>query len=156
MDLSAPVSTIMTSQLLTVGPADPLEEVRLIFDRHRIHHVPVVRFRTLIGMISKGDFLHFTRGISRSAYDNIIEESRLRNYRAEDIMTRDLATLQDSDTISSALAIFLQNQFHAIPVLKNSELIGILTTYDILRLLAKAYAVEFQETEIKHDTHDEY
>lgn len=156
MDFGAPVSTIMTRQLLTVGPYDPLEEVRLIFERHRIHHVPVVHFRTLIGMISKGDFLHFTRGISRSVYDNIIEESRLRNYKAEDIMTRDLVTLQHSDTVSSALAIFLQNQFHAIPVLKNSELEGILTTYDILRLLAKAHAVEYQESEIKHDAHDQY
>ncbi|MEM8909876.1 MAG: CBS domain-containing protein, partial [Bacteroidota bacterium] len=49
----------MTTKLLTVNPKDKLQEVKKIFDDHRIHHLPVVRYKTIVGLISKTDLLYF-------------------------------------------------------------------------------------------------
>lgn len=137
MNVLAPVKTIMSSNLITVNPADKLTRVKEIFDEHNIHHIPVVRFKELVGIISKSDFLHFLRGFSPNDEDRFVNYARLRAYTAEDIMTKGLAKLDPEDRINVALEIFLVNRFHAIPVVKGEELVGILTTYDIIKTLAQ-------------------
>jgi acetoin utilization protein AcuB len=136
MNILAPVKTIMSTELLTVNPADKLTLVKEIFDEHNIHHLPVVRFKELVGIISKSDFLHFLRGFSPNDEDRFVNYARLRAFSAEDIMTKGLAKLDPDDRINVALEIFLVNRFHAIPVVKNEELVGIVTTYDIIKTLA--------------------
>ncbi len=136
MDILAPISTIMTSKLITVNPLDKLIEVHQIFETHKIHHLPVVRYKKIVGMISKTDLLYFLKGITNNDYENFLNEARLKNYCAEDIMTTGLATLASTDRIGVALQIFKENLFHAIPIVDNDELQGIVTTYDIISALA--------------------
>ena len=136
MSLSAALSTVMTIKLLTVSPKDKLSFVKEIFDNNRIHHIPVVRYTNLIGMISKSDFQYFLRGVQRSEYDQILENSRLNVYLAEDIMTNELSVLSSNARIREALDIFLENMFHAIPIVDDDALVGILTTHDIIKAIA--------------------
>ncbi|MEO0340018.1 MAG: CBS domain-containing protein [Bacteroidota bacterium] len=35
----------MTTDLITVNPADKLTQVKEVFDSNNIHHIPVVRFK---------------------------------------------------------------------------------------------------------------
>ena len=135
MNVLAPIKTIMTSELITVNPGDKLTAVKEIFEQHNIHHVPVVRFRELVGIISKTDFMYFLRGFSRNEEDRFVNYARLRAYTAEDIMTAGLAKLGPEDRINVALEMFMVNRFHAIPVIDNQELVGIVTTFDIIKAL---------------------
>ncbi len=137
MNVLAPVKTIMSKDLITVTPTDKLTVVKEIFDENNIHHLPVVRFKELVGIISKSDFLHFLRGFSPNDEDRFVNFARLRAYNAEDIMTKGIAKLDPEDRINVALEIFMVNRFHAIPVVKDGDLVGIVTTYDIIRTLAK-------------------
>ncbi|MCB9081099.1 MAG: CBS domain-containing protein [Lewinellaceae bacterium] len=136
MNVLAPVKSIMSTGLITVNPADKLTVVKEVFDTHNIHHIPVVRFKEIVGIISKTDFLHFMRGFSRNDEDRFVNYARLRAYSAEDIMTKGLAKLTPNDRINVALEIFLANRFHAIPVTENNDLVGIVTTFDIIKALA--------------------
>jgi len=136
MNVLAPVKSIMTSKLVTVNPADKLTVVKEIFDKHPIHHIPVVRFKEIVGIISKTDFMHFLRGFSRNEEDRFVNYARLRAYTAEDIMTKGLAKLAPGQRINVALDIFLTNRFHAIPVVEEGDLVGIVTTFDIIKALA--------------------
>ncbi|HOY18881.1 MAG TPA: CBS domain-containing protein [Haliscomenobacter sp.] len=136
MNVLAPVKSIMSTHLITVAPSDKLSLVKDIFDDHNIHHIPVVRYKELIGIISKTDFMHFLQGFSPNEEDRFVNYARLRSYAAEEIMTKGLAKLNPDDRINVALEIFLVNRFHAIPVVENDELVGILTTYDIIKALA--------------------
>lgn len=136
MNILAPVKTIMTTQLMTVNPEDKLIAVKEIFDTHTIHHIPVVRFRKMVGLISKTDLLYFMRGFSKSQEDKFVDEARLRAFTAEEIMTHGIAKLAPTDRISVALEIFLVNHFHAIPVVENDELVGIVTTFDVIKAMA--------------------
>lgn len=137
MDFTAPVSKFMTRKLVTVMPTDRLTMVQEIFNNQRIHHLPVVRYTTLVGLISKTDLMHFLRGVELTPYDRLVEESRLNHYTAEDIMTKGIATLESSERVNVALQLFTENLFHAIPIVDNGELVGMLTTFDIIKTLVE-------------------
>jgi len=137
MNTLAPVSSIMTTQLLTVNPKDNLALVQEIFEKNKIHHLPVVRYKKLVGFLSKSDLLYFIKGHSQNTYDEVINNTRLKNYTVEKIMTTGIAKLAPDDKIMVALKVFQENLFHAIPIVENEELVGIITTYDIIDQLAK-------------------
>ena len=136
LDLRAPVSSIMTTSLITIEPQETMKRVKEIFDTHRIHHLPVVSEKHIIGLISKSDVLHFIRGMHQSSYDELLENVRLERYHAEDIMTTRLAKIDVDERINVAIEVFKENLFHAIPVVKNGELAGLITTFDIIRMLS--------------------
>ncbi len=131
MNVFAPVSTIMVTDLVTVNPETTLREVNEIFDRHSFHHLPVVNFRKIVGMVSRTDFDRFVGGLRRNNDSlDILEKTCV-----EEIMTKGLGKLEPDDRINVALEIFSKNWFHALPVVQNDELVGILTTQDIIRAL---------------------
>lgn len=53
------VREVMTSQLVTVDPDAGIEECMAIMTRERIRHLPVVRSRRLLGVISIGDLVKY-------------------------------------------------------------------------------------------------
>ena len=72
-----------------------------------------------------------------------IKQDELRNnmwlshYQVKDMMTSELATLEPDDSIRTALAVFQENLFHALPIVKGDELLGLITTYDLLKYFAQ-------------------
>lgn len=137
MNFTAPVSELMTRKLVTVIPTDKLDVVKGIFEKQKIHHLPVVKYRTLVGFISKTDLLHFSKGLKISSGEALEEKARLKHYSVEDIMKTGIATLEPTDRLNVALQLFLENRFHALPIVENGELIGMITTYDIIKLLVE-------------------
>lgn len=137
MNLLDTVSTIMSKELITIQEHALLTEVEQIFRDHRIHHIPVLDKEDLVGMVSKSDYLFFKRGFNDQTTDQKIDLFRLKTHKVSDIMTKGLATLEETERINVALAIFKENLFHAIPIVEGKELIGILTTYDIINQLDK-------------------
>ena len=139
MNVLAPVKSIMSTKLVTVAPGDKLTALKEVFDENKIHHVPVVRYKKLVGLVSKTDFLHFLRGFNRNEEDRFVNEARMRAYNVEDIMTKGIAKLNPGDRIDVALEIFLENRFHAIPVTdEEGDLEGILTTFDIIKAVSQS------------------
>ncbi len=136
MNILAPVSSIMTKKVIAIGPEDDLFLVKEIFAKNNIHHLPVVRHDTLLGIISKTDFDVYYKSLSRHFEDRFINETLLHVHRAKEIMTEKLAKLESTDRINVALEVFKLNRFHALPVVDNGELVGILTTHDIIKALA--------------------
>ena len=138
MNIVAPISSIMSTNLITVAPEDTLERVKELLDSHNIHHLPVVDGPEIVGIVSSTDFRHFMRGFARNQTDQLTEQVRLRAWKVQDIMTKGLAKVEAEDPIRTALEIFKTNRIHALPVVRNyTELVGIITTYDIIRKLAE-------------------
>ncbi len=113
-----------------------MKKVDNIFESEKIHHLPVVDEGKLIGMLSKSDLLFCKRNINPDSPDLMIEDLRLNSIRAEEIMTTGLAQMEPEDRIEIALEVFKINMFHAIPIVKDGHLVGIVTTLDIIRHLA--------------------
>ena len=138
MNLFAPVSSLMThhQDLVIVTPDDTLAHIKDIFDTHSFHHIPVVRFREIVGIVSKLDFEHIMGNIESNNYKFLVDR-RLEHIKASDIMTTRLGKIESTDRLNVAVEIFTINRFHALPVVDNHELVGIITPYDILKKLSE-------------------
>ena len=53
------------------------------------------------------------------------------------IMTRDVVTVSPSDKLTAVKKILFDQRFHHIPVVKNGKLVGIITSYDMMKLNLK-------------------
>lgn len=136
MDLKAPVSRIMSTQLVTLTPEDDLMAVKKIFDANSFHHIPVVHFRDLVGLVSKSDFLLYVNSVMDSKSLDIQEDQKLSFTKVKQIMVTRLGKLEPEDRIEIAIDVFLSNYFHCLPVVKDKELLGLVTPFDVLRYIS--------------------
>ena len=136
LDISQKVETIMTENLITLGPRHTLSDVKKIFAVHNIHHIPVKVGEKIVGMVSKSDLDYHERHYDHIPYGEMLEQGQLDLYKLEDVMTKGLAILPPDAPISDALELFKENIFHAIPIEKDDTLIGIVTPHDVISALA--------------------
>ncbi len=117
----------MSKDLLVVKPEDSLERVDQLFSSYTIHHLPVVNEDgKLVGILSKSDVTRVNNLMSfftKKYYDEVT---------VGDIMTRQVTTVSPDERLDKAARVFQGNQFHAMPVVKNKKLEGIITTHDII------------------------
>ena len=132
------VSQIMSTELVTVMPTTPLGIAKELFEKHKIHHLPVVSPEgDLQGMISKSDFLKLLD----------IDETSREGLTVGDMMTAGLAKLETDDTVRTAANVFSLNRFHALPVVDGTRLVGVLTTQDLIKMMdmEKIQLADYQE-----------
>lgn len=123
MNLLAKVSTLMTVELVTVTSHTPVAVALGLLTKHNIHHLPVLSpERKLVGMLSHADFLK-------------LPDHGAGMHTVREIMTTGIAKLEPTDTIRTAANLFTLNKFHALPVLEEDKIVGILTTLDLVRLI---------------------
>ena len=117
------VVTIMVKDVITVTPNDNLQKVKEIFINNRIHHVPVVEEGgKLVGIVTTYDL--FKLNVDHRDYPN----TRIAN-----VMTKVLAVLEPNDKVGTAAEVFMEHLFHALPVVENGILLGIVTSFDVLK-----------------------
>ena len=120
--MNEPLSSIMTRNVITVGPDDKLSLARDIFMKNKVHHLPVVHGTTLLGILTTYDLFKFVR-----------REGDYETTTVKEVMTKHVATLEPEDKIGSAAELFLENRFHAVPIVKEGELKGIVTSFDVIK-----------------------
>jgi CBS domain-containing protein len=133
-----PVSNIMTTKVFTVKETDKLEEVVVLFKKHKIRHVPVISGKNVIGMISRTDINRLTFG---ALFDNQegADEAVLQILSIPQVMTSKPTTVSAENSIREVAEVFATNEFHALPVVDNGELKGIVTTTDVIKYMLDQY-----------------
>ncbi|QQS20815.1 MAG: CBS domain-containing protein [Candidatus Moraniibacteriota bacterium] len=144
------VKDIMTSEVLSVTPDTPLQEVARILTENRIHGVPVVSEGVLAGVITETDFftkdsskiylpsyIQFLkktgiskgiRGTNRKAVDRLLEA------RARDIMSAPCKTVRESLSVRALIRLFKESELTFFPVTNDSgSLSGVVTVVDVFR-----------------------
>jgi CBS domain-containing protein len=138
-----PVSKIMTKKLITLTINDDLYKAENLFKKHHIRHIPVVNGEHIIGMLSLTDlerisFLDSYSDTHESKIDNVI----YKMLSIEQLMVKNPIKVNSNITIKSVAEILSQNEFHALPVVENDILVGIVTTTDLLLYLLEQYKLE--------------
>lgn len=133
----------MTEQVRSVKETTGLLEIQAVFDTHHFHHIPVLDLDgKVVGMISKLDYHlvldHFT--IFRVDKAEKTNDRFLGALIAKDIMSRNVATIGPQTSVEEANSIFMENLFHALPVVEHNKLIGIVTTHDLLKYYSEIVA----------------
>jgi len=62
----------------------------------------------------------------------------MMNEPLSSIMTRNVITAHPTNTLRAARDIFMQNKVHHLPIVEDGKLVGILTTYDLFKLVDKS------------------
>lgn len=133
MDPNAAVSTIMTTQVVTVQPDTPATVIDKLFKQQNFHHLPVVEAGAkLVGIISREDFTKLYHHLSLSTTGKTWTEMEFNYLTAATIMTKYPLTLRPDDSIGLAADIFLANRFHALPIVEDGMLEGLVTSHDLL------------------------
>lgn len=131
------VGQVMTTQVFFVAPDTTFDKVREIFSSHEFHHLPVLEEGSLVGMISKSDLLLLSNAfpLDDPARRRERDEELLSRILVKEVMTIQMVRLRPDMAIPVAVGIFLENIFHAMPVVdEEGDLVGILSWIDLLRL----------------------
>ncbi len=137
MNQIKPVSSLMSTHLVTVSPTDNLLTVKEIFESHSFHHLPVVELKKPVGIISRSKFFGYLMGLKHHVDQSHLDDVLLKTLTAEEIMTKKLAKVEPIDTVAVAVEVFRTNLVHSLLVVDKDELVGILTTHDIISLVSK-------------------
>ena len=137
MDLNASVSTIMTTDVKIAGPDDATSILDELFRQYRIHHVPIVdEDGTVLGIVSKSDFLYLLRSFGSHESDRFREAAKLRAFKVKEIMVKQVETIGEDEPIKKAVELLAQNRFRCLPVINtDKKIVGIVTTHDIIDLV---------------------
>ena len=127
----------MTGSPITVNHTNNLREVKDIFDSNDIHHLPVVSGEKLIGLLSKTDIERISF-VSDASSDHMTTQI-YDVLSIEQVMTKDLTTFQEDQTIKEAAETLATGRFHALPILSKEKVVGIVTTTDLLNYLLEQY-----------------
>mgnify|MGYP003412080706 FL=1 len=127
------VASIMTKNLVMLKVDDELSHAESLFKKNKIRHIPVVENGEIIGMLSFTDLLRisFVDAVDDDAEDVNAEVYNLFTMRQ--VMTKNVVTITAETTIKQAASMFLEGEFHALPVVENGKITGIVTTTDLLR-----------------------
>ncbi len=133
-----PISAIMTNDVITLSKSDSLELAEHLFKSHHIRHIPVVKGEKIIGMLSYTDLLRI------SFADAVDEEETVdavvyNMFSIGQVMARNLTSVSSTTTIKEVAEILSKKEFHAIPVVDNEKLVGIVTTTDLINYLLKQF-----------------
>jgi CBS domain-containing protein len=133
-----PISTIMTSEVEFVQENQNLKDVMNIFKKHKFRHLPVLNGKKIIGIISRTDINRLTFG---GLFDNQegSDDAILDILSIPQVMTANPKVVSSEDSIRDVAEIFSKEDFHALPVVEQDELVGIVTTTDIIKYMLMQY-----------------
>jgi len=139
MKKRTPISKIMTKDIIAVNKTDDLETVELLFKQHGIRHIPVISKNIIIGMISYSDLLRISFADAVNEDTQEIDTVVYNMFTIDQVMTRNIITVSSDTTIKDVALILSKKEFHALPVIDNGELAGIVTTTDLINYLIEQF-----------------
>lgn len=144
LDLNTPITNIMTRKVSFVEPDTFLSDIAQLFAAERFHHLPVLNKNgEIVGIISKSDVNQLQNHLTRISEDGCKDKNEwfFKTLIAEEVMTKNPSCIHCDSTLGTVIEVFLENLFHALPVVDNGQCIGIVTSYDILRFINKRQEV---------------
>lgn len=133
-----PLSTIMTSNIIKLNITDSLTKAEEIFKKYKVRHLPVVSGNKLVGILSYTDLLKISLADFKED-DESIDITVYNMFTLEQVMVKNVTTVQANENIKFAAEILAEKDFRALPVMDGDLLVGILTTTDLIKYLLKQY-----------------
>lgn len=137
MKNSIPVSTIMTTNLITVSVTDTLSTAEHLLKKNKIRHIPVVFNEEIVGMLCLSDILRLSFA-DVSENETPIDSFLYDFLSIPQVMAKNVFSVPSNYTIKEVSSILVEKEFHALPVVDDKQLVGIVTTTDLIQFLEKS------------------
>jgi CBS domain-containing protein len=120
---STPVRSIMASEVVSIPPTTPVEELAALLAFHHVSGVPVVDAAgRLVGVVTESDVI--ARG----------------GATVGDMMTRDVLSVTEEETIARAASLIAERRVRRLPVVRDGRVVGLVSQADVVRWLAAQVA----------------
>ena len=118
------IRVVMQSDLVSVLPHLSALKALEVMTEHGFRHFPVVdENNALIGVVSDRDLLR--------------HRDRLADLTILDVMSHAPLVMSPGDSVAKACGLMISRKVSCIPLLEQGKLVGIVTTIDLLSLLAR-------------------
>lgn len=119
-NITKKVHHVMSTDIFSVEEKDSIELVAHMMKWKNIHHMPVIKGdKELLGILSWVDVqLLFEKGNATQA-------------TVKSLMKTELITIGQDSTVDEAKELMDRHKIHALPVVRENKLIGILTSNDL-------------------------
>lgn len=146
------IADIMTRDVITVSNETTIRELADIFDKNHFGSLPIVDndgnltgIVTASDLIEQGKSLHIPTVISLFDWVIPIESERsmerelhkMTAQTAGELCSRDVITVPQSALVSEAADTMSRHKLHAVPVVENGKLVGMVARIDIIRSMIK-------------------
>lgn len=146
------IKDIMSKSIISVLPNTGIASIARTLSEHKIHGVPVIEGKELIGIITETDF--FTKdafNIHLPTYKKVLErksfisgifqkkdelDEKAFTAEAKDIMTADCVTISPEAELEELVKLVREKDLHTVPVVSGGVLVGVVTVADIIKLIA--------------------
>ncbi len=131
------IKEILTKDVITVHENQNLSDVAQIFRENSIHHVPVLRGKKPVGILSTQDIFKLIFNVD-SADQRMLDVLLDSTYVLSEVMTTELVILDDSATVKTVAKLLRDSSLHSVLVVDaKGDLCGIATTTDLIKFLYK-------------------
>jgi acetoin utilization protein AcuB len=114
---------IMSENVDSISPGDPLQLAMELMGRQQIHHLVVIDGRDVVGVISAGDL------DPRRSSAGVV---------ARDVMSHPVVTALPDTTVTEAANLLRGRHIGCLPIVENGRLVGIVTVADLLDVLGRS------------------
>lgn len=136
-NLEQPVKEIMTAQVLTAKTTDRMIDVKQTMIKNHIRHLPVLKGSELVGIISLTDIQRLSFGNTFGENELDMDDAVTNSFSAEMIMHDDPETVDVKTSVRKVAEILTEREYHALPVTEGTNLVGIITTTDLIRFMIR-------------------
>lgn len=131
------VSSIMSKDLITIQFKDDLETAEHLFKHHNIRHIPVVHKGELKGMLSYTDLLRISFADAFGDDEMSVDSIVYNMFTIQQVMVKNVVTMPSTSTVKEVAQMLSTKEFHAIPIVDEGKLVGIVTSTDLIKFLLK-------------------
>lgn len=139
MKKRVPVSQIMTKNVVTLSVKDNLVTAEELFKKHRIRHIPVVSGDEVIGILSYTDLMRISFADAIDEHEQEVDTMVYNMFTIEQVMAKNVISVSSNTTIQETAKFLAERDFHALPVIDDGKLVGIVTTTDLINYLLQQY-----------------
>jgi len=116
------VKDVMNSDVKTIGPKVSVQEAAKIMSKFRIGSLIVVKNEELAGIVTERDII--TKAVA--------ESKDMTKTTVSNIMTKEVILIKPDADIEDASELMIQHHVKKLPVIFEKQLIGIITSMDIV------------------------
>ncbi|MGI9259568.1 MAG: CBS domain-containing protein [Gammaproteobacteria bacterium] len=124
----------MSKAVLWVDVSSSVSEALRVFTGYPVHHLPVVRERTLVGMLSSADIMKLDGFLPNNVAS--IGGYLDQKFTIEELMSRPAISIGSQRPVEDAARLMVVHAIHSLPVVSDQDhLLGIITTTDMMQAL---------------------
>lgn len=124
----------MSHPVITAAPDLQITKAHELMAHEKIGQLPVIKKGKLVGIVSKNDISKaYPSSVTSLAVWEIA--SLIEKIKVKDVMVKKVRTVTEDTLIEEAARIMVDNEISSLPVMRGTELVGIITQADLFNIM---------------------